>query len=173
MAFDWKAPLRVLAPTLATALGGPMAGAAVAALSKKFLGKENGTEEELAAVIAGASPEVLLKLKEIEIEFKAHMAELGVELEKLEVDDRKDARARQIATKDPIPNILAIIIVAALMIMMGLMFSYTVPVANQAAFHNLLGILEGAVLSVMNFEFGSSRSSRDKDAVLGRVAEGK
>lgn len=171
MAFDWKAPLRVIAPTLATALGGPLAGAAVAALSKKLLGKEGGSQEEIAEVLLGGKPEDLLKLKELEVEFKEHMAALGVELEKLEVEDRKDARARQVATKDPIPNILACVIVLALLVMMGLLFSHTVPEPNQAAFHNLLGILEGAVLSVMNFEFGSSRGSREKDAVLGKAVK--
>jgi hypothetical protein len=171
MAFDWKSPLRVLAPTVATALGGPLAGAAVAALSNKLLGKPNGTEAEIAAVVAGAKPEDLLKLKELEVEFKEHMAALGVELDKLEVDDRKDARARQVSAKDWVPSLLALVIVTALMVMMGLMFGHVIPAANHDVFLNLIGILEGAVLSVMNFEFGSSRSSREKDAVLGRVAE--
>jgi hypothetical protein len=170
MAFDWKAPLRVLAPTVAAALGGPLAGAAVAALSNKLLGKPDGTPDEIGAVIAGSKPEDLIKLKELEVEFREHMAQLGVELDKLEVDDRKDARARQIATKDWVPSVLAIVIMAALMTMMGLMFSKTIPAANHDAFMNLLGILEGAVLSVMNFEFGSSRSSQAKDAVLGKIA---
>lgn len=170
MAFDWKAPLRVLAPTIATALGGPMAGAAVTALSNKLLGKPDGTQEEISAVIAGAKPEDLLKLKELEVEFKEHMAQLGVELDKLEVDDRKSARDRQVALKDWVPSALALVIVATLMTMMGLMFSRVIPAANHDAFMNLLGILEGAVLSVMNFEFGSSRGSKEKDAVLGKIA---
>ncbi len=171
MAFDWKAPLRLLAPTVATALGGPMAGAAVAALSNKLLGKADGSQDEIAAVISGAKPEDLLKLKELEVEFKEHMAALGIELEKLEVDDRKSARERQVSMKDWVPSVLALTIVASLMVMMGLMFSHVIPEKNHDVFLNLIGILEGAVLSVMNFEFGSSRSSREKDAVLGRMVK--
>lgn len=173
MAFDWKAPLRVLAPTVAAALGGPLGGAAVAALSKALLGKDNGSVDEIGAIIVGSKPEDLLKLKQVELDFKEHMASLGVELDKLEVEDRKSARERQAATKDPVPSILACIIVLALLVTMGLMFNHRIPVENSAAFHNLLGILEGAVLSVMNFEFGSSRSSREKDAVLGKIAGDK
>ena len=173
MAFDWKAPLRVLAPTVAAALGGPMAGAAVAALSQKLLGKDGGTVDEIGAVISGAKPEDMLKLKELENEFKSHMAELGVELDKLEVEDRKDARARQVSAKDWVPSALAITITVSLMTTMGLMFTHVVPAQNHDIFLNLVGILEGAMLSVMNFEFGSSRSSREKDAVLGKIAGDK
>lgn len=170
MAFDWKAPLKVLAPTVATALGGPLAGAAVAALGKALLGKEDASVDEIGAIIVGSKPDDLLKLKQVEIDFKEHMAALGVELDKLEVEDRKSARDRMVAAKDPVPSILACTIMVALFVMMGLMFSRVIPAENSAAFHNLLGILEGAVLSVMNFEFGSSRSSREKDAVLGKIA---
>jgi hypothetical protein len=170
MAFDWKSALKAIAPTVATALTGPLGGAAVAALSKKLLGKDDATVDEIGAVIAGSKPEDLLKLKELEIEFKEQMANLGIELDKLEVEDRKDARARQIALKDWVPSALAFIIVSALMITMGLMFGHVIPAANHDVFLNLIGILEGAVLSVMNFEFGSSRSSREKDEVLGKMA---
>jgi len=70
-----------------------------------------------------------------------------------------------------VPSALAITIAVSFFIVLFVMFRIPVPEANRDAVHILLGMLEGALLTVLNFEFGSSRSSRDKDAVLGRVAD--
>ena len=68
MSKDWGGVLGAIAPTIATALGGPLAGAAVGILSKALLGRDDGTEEELAPLVASASPDILLKIKEAEKE---------------------------------------------------------------------------------------------------------
>jgi hypothetical protein len=163
--------VRTVAPTIATALGGPLAGTAVAALSNKLLGKPDGKEPELLAAVASASPETLLKLKELDQEFAAKMGQLGIDLEKIEADDRASARNRQVALKDWVPNVLALSVMAMLFAMMGVMLAgKVVPVESRDAFNILLGMLEGSVLAVMNYEFGSSRSSKAKDEILGKVA---
>ena len=47
---DWKSIVKVVAPTIATGLGGPLAGLATKALSEVLLGKSDGTEDEVARV---------------------------------------------------------------------------------------------------------------------------
>ena len=59
MGFDWKSLVQSVAPTIATALGGPFVGLGVKALSQAVLGNEEGGEIEIAAALAGASPEML------------------------------------------------------------------------------------------------------------------
>lgn len=171
MAISLKKILGAVAPALATAIGGPLAGTAVKEIAKKILGKENATEAEVESALAGASPEQLLKLKELDIQFAKDMATAGIELDRLEVDDRKSARERQVATKDKIPSILALFIVAMFCTIIALLFSQTIPESNRDLFHVLVGTLDGMLLSVMNYEFGSSRSSREKDQVLGKIAQ--
>ena len=56
--------LRQVAPTIATALGGPVAGMAVRALSVGLLGREDGTANDLAAVLAAATPMFLTTIPE-------------------------------------------------------------------------------------------------------------
>jgi len=51
MAFNWKSILGTVAPGLATALGGPLAGMAVQAVSNAVLGKQDGSDDEIAAAI--------------------------------------------------------------------------------------------------------------------------
>ena len=171
MAISLKKILGAVAPALATAVGGPLAGTAVKEIAKKVLGKENATESEVEAALASASPEQIIKLKELDQQFARDMAAAGIELEKLEVDDRKSARERMVAAKDKIPSVLALVIVGTMMAVIGLLFTQTIPADNKEIFINALGMLEGATLAVMNFEFGSSRSSQEKDKVLGKIAQ--
>lgn len=79
----WRKAVGALAPTIATMLGGPFAGAAVGALSKAVLGKEDGTEEELAQAIKTATPDTLARIKEAEAKLKGELAAAGVELRRI------------------------------------------------------------------------------------------
>lgn len=92
MSFDWKSALGNIAPMLATALGGPLAGGAVAAITKALGLGDDATDAEIAKKLAVADPGTLLELKKAEQEFAAHMAELGfkseADLAKIEADDR-------------------------------------------------------------------------------------
>lgn len=166
----WKDIISAVAPALATALGGPLAGLAVREIGGKILGKEEATENEVAAAIAGATPETLAKLRELDQQFQTRMAELGIKLEELENADRADARARDVAAKDRIPAILAIVHAAAFFALLFVMFTTSVPQTNRDAFNILLGMLSTSMLTIMTYYFGSSRGSKAKDEILGRAA---
>ena len=79
-----------VAPTLGTALGGPLGGMAGDAISK-VLGCDNDPVS-LEKAIATATPEQLLEIKKVEKEFEAKMKELDVDLYKLETQEKQDAR---------------------------------------------------------------------------------
>lgn len=71
--------LKTAAPALATALGGPLAGAAVNFIAGKF-----GTEATADAVqqaVAGMTASDMVKMKEIDAEFQEHMADNGIKLQ--------------------------------------------------------------------------------------------
>ncbi len=89
-----------VAPTLATALGGPLAGLAVKSLSKALLGAEDFSEEAVMEAMATASPEQLAAVKKIDADFKVQMKSLDIDLERIAVDDRKSARDMQKETRD-------------------------------------------------------------------------
>ena len=131
MAFDWKGLVRTVAPTIATALGGPVAGAATQAVSSALLGKPDGTEDEIMLAAAAAGPEVLQKLKEADNTFRIRMKELDIDLEKVAAGDRDSARGREIKAGDSwTPRLLAavVIVAAALLFMLvaGLLAQYRV-----------------------------------------------
>lgn len=173
MSTTWKGIVGTVAPALATALGGPLAGVAVRAIAEKVLGKPEASEADVAAAVAGASPDLLLKLKQADQDFARAMADAGIALEKLETEDRASARAMQTATRDWVPGVLAMVFVAGFFALLYALTRVRVPEENRDVLLAMVGTMGGAVITILTFYFGSSRSSQQKDAVLGRVAESK
>ena len=65
-----------VAPTIATALGGPLAGVAVKTLSNAIFGHEDATEQQISDAMASATPDQLAAIKKIDADFKVpHSAE--------------------------------------------------------------------------------------------------
>jgi hypothetical protein len=162
----WKQILGVVAPTLATALGGPMAGMATKQIAVALVGKEDAKESEIDAAMMNATPETLTKLKELDQAFQVKMSELGIELEKLDAGDRANARAREVALKDWVPQALAVANTGAFLVLLFWMFSGVLPQENSTAFNILLGLLGGAQTSILSYYFGSSRGSSSKDTTI-------
>jgi hypothetical protein len=159
-----------IAPTIATALGGPLAGIAVKTLSNVLFGHENGTEEEISSAIANASPDQLAALKKIDADFKAHMKELDIDLERIAAGDRDSARQMQTATKDWVPKVLAVVITLGFFGILIWMLLNGMPKTGTEALLMMLGALGTAWTGVVNFYYGSSAGSKQKtDALTAKV----
>lgn len=175
MNIDWKATLAVVAPTLATALGGPMAGVAVSAAAKA-LGLDSGaTEEDLKNAVLGADPDTLYKLKVAEQDFKVEMRKLDITLEELHAGDRDSARKLAIAKGVEPQVVLSAIFIGGFFIVLYSLLGgkITIPEDIKDAVLPLIGILTSSVLMITNFWFGSSRGSKDKTAELVAAIHGK
>lgn len=168
---NWKDILGAVAPTLATVLGGPLAGAAVGALSKALLGKDDGTEEELAPLIAQANPETLLKIKEAEAALKLGLANAGVKLEEIAGADRASARDREVKTGDKTTKILAYAYTIGYFAIFATMMKTGVDPQMLNIVMVLLGVLTAAQGQIMNYYFGSSSGSAQKNELLGKASK--
>lgn len=83
--------IKGVAPTIATALGGPLAGAAVAFMADK-LGASDQTKETVAQLVQGVDP---VKLKEMDLQFQTHMADQGIQLQLAQVGvDTEEAKSQ-------------------------------------------------------------------------------
>ena len=98
--------LAQIAPTIASALGGPLAGLAVTAVSKAL----GINESEVTSTIESGklSADQISQIKIAELQLKEQAQTLGLNFETLAVEDRKSAREMQIATHSWIPGTLAI-----------------------------------------------------------------
>lgn len=171
MSFDWKAVVRTVAPAIGTALGTPVTGMAVKFLADAFLGKPDATEEEVAAAVQGATPDQMLKLKQLDLEFKTKMKQLDIDVFAMEVDDRKSAR--DLAKVNMVPQVaLSVIYSIGYFILLWQFVSGTVviPLQNKDLLLPLLGVMTAAQVQIMNFWFGSSAGSKTKDFTPARAA---
>lgn len=157
--------LRTVAPTAAAALAGPYAPLAQAVI-RKVIGAEERDDVEEALLAAAASPDTVVKLKEIEAAIKAQEEQLGIRFAELEVEDRKDARL--LARETSIVPQLAItaIFVVGYFTILGLFFSSRLEVPMSESFMVMLGVLTAGMTQIMAFWFGSSRGSQQKDDVI-------
>lgn len=169
----WMDVVRAVAPTLATALGGPLAGVAVAALSESLLGQgEIGNEEQLAEIISGGDAETILKLKKAELQFKQKMEELDIRREQLIYQDKDSARKREMVVKDKMPGILGVGAVAGFIVYVGVITFFPVAIDNELLFF-VLGQLSGHAGTAFAYYHGSSAGSKAKTDVLDRVVNHK
>ena len=81
-----------IAPTLGTAIGGPLGGIATKVICETLGCKED--TKSINKAIQQATPEQLLKLKTAEKEFQIQMKELDVDIFALETADKQDARGK-------------------------------------------------------------------------------
>ena len=146
-----------VAPTIGTALGGPMGGMA-ANMIADVLGVPNNAKS-IEKGLAEATPEQMLKLKKAEQEFEVQMKELDVDVFKLEVEDTQDARKN--FSKDWTARIMGIATVGGFLAYIFLV-TLQPPEQNSEALINLvLGYLGGLASAVISFYFGASNTNKE------------
>jgi len=162
---DW---LKQIAPTIATAMGGPLAGMAVTAISKAI-----GVDpDKVGDLISNnkLSAEQIAQVKIAEIELQKQANELGLNFEKLEVEDRKSARDMQASTKSIVPPLLAGTVTVGFFGIMGMMFFNKIDSTNPAILM-MLGSLGTAWTGIISYYFGSSAGSQAKTDLLSKAAK--
>ena len=152
-----KGIVGAVAPTLGTALGGPLGGAAASMLADA-LGCEND-QRSIEKAVQSATPEQLALIKKSELEFEAKMKELDVDLFALETKDKQDARNH--FAKDWTAKLIGLIMVCFFCSYIA-MITIMPPEQNSMELINLvLGYMGGLVSAVISFYFGASQSSKD------------
>ena len=156
---DW---LKTLAPTIASCLGGPLAGMAVEAVSKSLGIDPNAVQDTINN--GKLTADQIASIQSAVIALKAKAQEMSLDFEQLAVEDRKSAREMQITTKSWIPPLLAILVTLGFFgILAGMM---TGKVTSSEALMIMLGSLGTAWTGIIAFYFGSSASSQNKDTLL-------
>jgi len=149
--------LKGVAPTLATAVAGPLGAAAITAISSK-LGVSDSVEEVAKAIVG--DPQAAQKLAELELEYA-----------KLDAQDRDSARKAYaaVATSENstkleklVVPILALGVVGLAFTLIGILMFVDTPSDQQQLVIFALGFITSAAGQVLSFYFGSSQGSKDK-----------
>ena len=148
-----------VAPSIGTALGGPMGNMADNIVAEA-LGCEP-TPKKIEQAVQAATPEQLAELKKLDTDFEIKMKELEVDLYALETKDIQDARNR--FSKDWTSRVIGVTVVGGFM---GYIFLITLqpPEQNSEALINLvLGYLGGLASAIISFYFGASNTGNKEE----------
>jgi len=156
--------LKTLAPTIATCLGGPLAGMAVSAVAKAI-----GCEpDEVQNIISSGklTSEQVASIQLAELELKKQAQSMNLDFAKLVAEDKKSARDMQIATKSWIPPLMALGVTCGFFgILFGLMYGQ---IQHAPQIDIMLGSLGTAWTGIISFYFGSSAGSQAKTELLAK-----
>ena len=175
---DWLGTLKSLAPTVATAILGPLGGVAVSAIGE-LLGVSDATQDKIAEVIKTGqlTPEQITALKKLELEYLNNEKERGFRYAELEFKDVADARKRdtaflQAGTRNYRSDIMFLLAVAVIMALVWVIWKD--PAINEyvkGIFTLVLGRFLGYLDAIYNFEYSSTRSSKTKDATIENLSK--
>ena len=159
----WFQAIMKIAPSIATAIGGPFGGLAATVL-KEVTGLDQAGVEK---AIAEGSPDIFLQLKQAEQAFELELERIGLERDALEFGDIDSARARQMAMKDHTPAILTGVALTFFFVLSGsVLYNLDIVQANQAFVMFLFGAASGWVTQGMSYFLGSSKGSQRKTDLL-------
>lgn len=161
-----KDVLGAIAPTVASALLGPLGGVAVSAIGG-ILGIDQPTQDKIKTAITSGqmTPEQVAKLKELELQYQNDEKERGFRYSELEFKDRDSARQREAITGDKVNRNLAYFIVLSFVVVVGTTLAGWTKVDSVLA-GTLIGYLSAKAEQVLAYYFGSSRSSDHKTNLL-------
>jgi len=171
--------LKKILPWVGAAASGNVPALVTMAASEigRIVGREVSAEPSaIAEAVAGATPEQIVQLRQLDQDFRARMAEMGFknaeELERIEASDRASARGREIAVRDRTPALLALLVILGFFGVLTFMLLRAVPDQARDALMVMLGALGAAFMSVVAYYFGSSAGSARKDVILGAKLNG-
>jgi hypothetical protein len=159
-----------VAPTIATAIGGPLGGMAMKVVAEVLGLPADSSEKDVSRAMAAATPEQLLALKQADQDFAVRMRELDIDLEKIAASDRDSARRREAQVRDWMPRVLAFVIVAGFMgtvfmVLLGYVEGMKDPLMATTV-GTLIGFVSAKAEQVTAYYFGSSSSSQQKTQLL-------
>ena len=160
-----KKLLGQLAPTVASALGGPHAGMAIR-FALDQLGIDAGTDPEktLEAHVTNATANDLFLLKEADQTFQLELERVGIDLAELEVADRESAREMFAVNIWP-QLVLSAVFVSGFFLVLFFLLKED-GTTESPIILMVVGVLAAGVTQILNFWFGSSLGSKQKTVAL-------
>ena len=155
MTFNWKNLLSGVAPAIATAIGGPLAGAAMRALSVAVLGKPDGTETDIANRLGSMTAAELVQVKTADDQFAEAMAKIGITRERLALEDEQGAR--ELDHTDHTADYLTWLYTLGYFGVLAASWAFQVPPGMAPTVHSLMGALTATQITIVHLYFGRAK----------------
>lgn len=169
--------IKSIAPTVASALLGPLGGVAVSALGNLF-GVSEPTQQKIADAISTGqiTPDQLGKLKELELQFQNDEKERGFRYAELEFKDRDSARKANV--DGGVQGHMFWLSVVLLVITLGcemsvLFFGYPDQKIPEMVVGRILGLMDAVCMLVLTYWYGTTSGSVQKTNLLANSVPSK
>jgi len=166
---DW---LKTIAPTIATALGGPLAGLAVNALGSA-LGLSDATKDTINDVLTSGSMtgEQVAAIKQAELEMVKHERELGFRFSELGVKDRDSARTANVqgGTQKYLFWLSLVLLSFCLGIEGWVLFNGMPDQMPDIVSGRVLGLFDAVTMMVLAYWYGTTNGSAIKSDLLAKA----
>lgn len=163
---DWTSILKTLAPTLASAVLGPLGGAAVAAIGNA-IGIDSPTQEKIAKAISSGqlTPEAIERIRTLELQYQNEEKERGFKYSELEFKSVEGARQMQIATHSKMPAVLTILVTIGFFGILGALL-YSPELKTNEIVMVMVGQLSAVWAGCVTFYTGTTFNSASKNAII-------
>ena len=146
------------APLLGGVVGGP-AGAGIGSIIASAFGVED-KPDAIAAAIKN-DPEAAIKLKEIELNNKVDLERIALEMAKVEIGDKQNARVNN--KHSNMPAVLSVVLTVFIIGIVSALFYTEPPAGAREVLFMLLGVVIKEWSNSLHYWYGTTRSSANKD----------
>jgi len=164
--------LKNLAPTVASALLGPMGGVAVAAIGK-ILGVDTATVDTVSAAINNGklTPDQITELKKLEMQYQADESERGFKYADLAFKDRDSARQANVTggTQMHLFWLSLVLLAITLGTEVYILFNGLPVGLSELVTGRVLGLMDAVSMMVLAYWYGTTNGSAQKTHLLSQA----
>ena len=168
---ELKDIIQHIAPTLASALGGPFAGVANKFITDNLVGDNISSEKSPKETLSNLldDPKKLQKIKDLDQEFMLEMQKLDIDVFSLEINDRMDSECKAKTNQRPQIIISTLFLVAYFLMLTAIFAVEASDTINMTKGENsltgelqiLFGVLTAGVGQVLSYWFGGVFGKND------------
>jgi len=170
---DW---LKQIAPTVATALLGPLGGVAVSAIGS-ILGVDQPTQDKITKAITSGqlTAEQLTQLKALELQYLNDEKERGFKYADLAFQDRDSARKANVAggTQHHLFYLSLLLLATSLGGEIYVLFHGYPTGLPDIVIGRILGLLDAVTMLVLSYWYGTTNGSAQKSEMLANSTPNK
>lgn len=164
--------LKNIAPTVASALLGPLGGVAVSALGN-ILGLSSSTVETVSKAISDGklTPDQLTELKKLEMQYQADEAERGFKYADLAFKDRDSARKANVegGTQMHLFWLSLVLLIITLGTEIYVLFNGLPEGLSELVTGRVLGLMDAVAMMVLAYWYGTTNGSAQKTHLLSKA----
>jgi hypothetical protein len=163
---SFKNVISSIIPSVGGLIGGKFGENIGSELSNIFFGRDNATEKDIENAILNATPEQIIQLKKMEMDYKVELGKISLQEHTNIAQDIKNARDSSVTSKTYMNALLGSFITIGFFCITILMMFHEMPKEDTNIICGLVGSISTVFIQVATYYFGSSYGSQVKTLIM-------